>query len=45
MGAVYAAEDQELHTLVAIKTLHPHMATSPKVRGALPAKKFTWRVK
>ena len=30
MGAVYAAEDQELHTLVAIKTLHPHMATSPK---------------
>ena len=30
MGAVYAAEDQELHTRVAIKTLHPHMATSPK---------------
>lgn len=30
MGAVYAAEDQELHTRVAIKTLHPHMAASPK---------------
>src|SRR5215467_5866201 len=30
MGAVYAAEDQELHTLVAIKTLHPDMAASPR---------------
>src|SRR5689334_22011706 len=30
MGAVYAAQDLELHTRVAIKTLHAHLAASPK---------------
>ena len=30
MGEVYAAEDQELHITVALKTLHPHLAGSPK---------------
>ena len=30
MGEVYAAEDQELHIQVALKTLHPHLAGSPK---------------
>ena len=30
MGEVYAAEDRELHIRVALKTLHPHLAGSPK---------------
>jgi len=30
MGEVYAADDQELHIRVALKTLHPHLAGSPK---------------
>ena len=29
MGEVYAAEDTELKTMIAVKTLHPHLATTP----------------
>jgi Tfp pilus assembly protein PilF len=30
MGEVYASEDQELHIRVALKTMHAHLAASPK---------------